>query len=305
MGQCSIIIPTRERPKLLRRAVESALAALPADGEVIVVDDASETPADEVLADFEDPRLRTLINPTALRGGGSPSRNRGAEASKGGILFFLDDDDQMEPDYCARILDGAVPQGADFGFSARLFRFEPEDGPATEQVETRPISSGLIPESADFAHRAFPFSSGFWLTRKAFETAGQMATGLATNSDTEYCVRLYSKGLKGWYTPTPGVIIDEGETSPTQLAHVTRRTGPADRAKAFADIAARHRQFLETDLGAARFVYSRWLKHAIRAGDLDLAKAAINSAPRSIRVSLWLKRIGLQIANATTQSRSG
>lgn len=41
----SFIIPTKNRPEGIRRAVASVLAAMPEDGEVIVVDDASDPPA--------------------------------------------------------------------------------------------------------------------------------------------------------------------------------------------------------------------------------------------------------------------
>lgn len=44
MSVCTIVIPTHNREALLERAVRSALATCPADGEVLVVDDKSDVP---------------------------------------------------------------------------------------------------------------------------------------------------------------------------------------------------------------------------------------------------------------------
>ncbi|WP_050761076.1 glycosyltransferase family 2 protein [Thalassobium sp. R2A62] len=90
------------------------------NGEVIVVDDASDTPAELTLSDPEFYHVRHLRNPTALGGGGSPSRNRGGEAAQGEVLFFFDDDDEIIEGHCAKVLTQEVQAKADFGFSSRL-----------------------------------------------------------------------------------------------------------------------------------------------------------------------------------------
>ena len=48
----SVVIPTHNRPELLRRAVASVLVALPEGAEILVVDDASDLRADQVLGDL-------------------------------------------------------------------------------------------------------------------------------------------------------------------------------------------------------------------------------------------------------------
>ena len=81
----SIIIPTYNRPALLQRAVASALAACPQDGEVIVVDDRSDT-AIKALRDVTDPRLRITTN-TGDKGAAG-ARNHGIAQAKGDIVMF-------------------------------------------------------------------------------------------------------------------------------------------------------------------------------------------------------------------------
>ncbi|MGK7947909.1 MAG: glycosyltransferase family 2 protein [Xenococcaceae cyanobacterium] len=87
----SIIIPTYNRPQLLPRAVESALAQTVEDIEVIVVDDASPEPVQL----SEHPKLRVIRLP--INSGGSVARNTGAKAAKGRWISFLDDDDTLLP----------------------------------------------------------------------------------------------------------------------------------------------------------------------------------------------------------------
>jgi len=87
----SIVIPTRDRPRLLSCAVESALAQTLRDIEVIVVDDGSSEPAKL----FHDPRLSIINLPTSR--GGAVARNVGTEIAKGKWITYLDDDDCLLP----------------------------------------------------------------------------------------------------------------------------------------------------------------------------------------------------------------
>ena len=87
----SIIIPTYNRPHLLPRAVNSALAQTVEDIEVIVVDDASPQPVQ--LPDH--PKLRIIRLP--INSGGAAALNIGARAARGRWITYLDDDDKLLP----------------------------------------------------------------------------------------------------------------------------------------------------------------------------------------------------------------
>ena len=87
----SIIIPTYNRPQLLLRAVNSALAQTIEDFEVIVIDDCSKEPVDLP----EHPRLRIIR--LSKNQGGSAARNIGIREAKGKLISFLDDDDELLP----------------------------------------------------------------------------------------------------------------------------------------------------------------------------------------------------------------
>ncbi len=96
----SVILPTHNRPQLLREAIDSVRAQTHADWELIVVDDASEPP---VPHDLGDSRIRVVRHDAAL--GGAAAKNTGVHHALGNVLAFLDDDDCYAPHYLARAFE--------------------------------------------------------------------------------------------------------------------------------------------------------------------------------------------------------
>jgi cellulose synthase/poly-beta-1,6-N-acetylglucosamine synthase-like glycosyltransferase len=92
MPKVSVIIATRNRCSLLPRAVESARAASN-NGEIVVVDDASEDHTVEVCNTWDDVRCIHLKQ----RVGVGAARNVGLVASTSPYVSFLDDDDLRLP----------------------------------------------------------------------------------------------------------------------------------------------------------------------------------------------------------------
>ncbi|PUB17204.1 glycosyl transferase family 2 [Yoonia sediminilitoris] len=291
----SIIIPTSNRPAGLKRAVTSALEALPGDSEIVVVDDASEQPASDVLSYLKAEPVRIIRKETQSGGGGSPARNMGAKTAQGAVLFFLDDDDEIKPDYCKQILEQGFPS-AGFGFCARTFVITDAAGQRSVKDEKRKLDNGLIGASARFSEKTFPFSAGFWLTRDAYQDVGPMSEDLKTNSDTDYAIRLHASQYAGWYAAVPGVFIHQSEGKGSgELASVTKRTKSAERAAAFENIAKRNADVLRQDPQIAHFVYSRYVKHAIRSGNHDQAwEAVMKASNRPIRRRLLMQYAALR-----------
>lgn len=98
----TIVIPTKDRPRLLERAVRSALAQTVEDIQVVVVDDGSAEP---VRLGLQDPRLLVVRNPRAL--GASAARNAGLRAAEGRWVTFTDDDDELLPGMVQTSLEAA------------------------------------------------------------------------------------------------------------------------------------------------------------------------------------------------------
>jgi len=105
----SVVVPTRDRSRMLETALRSVLRQRDVQIEVIVVDDASSDDTPKVVAAFDEPRLRLLRNPAPT--GPSEARNRGASEARGEWLAFLDDDDLWAPTKLARQVGVATEDG--------------------------------------------------------------------------------------------------------------------------------------------------------------------------------------------------
>jgi len=93
----SIIVPTRRRPEILRRAIDSIAEQSFSNFEVIVVDDGSSSEdynAIQILLREYDTRFRLIHrNVDEPQHGPNVSRNAGIEIARGNYIGFLDDDD--------------------------------------------------------------------------------------------------------------------------------------------------------------------------------------------------------------------
>lgn len=91
----SVVIPTRNRPQLLRRAVAGALAQTALNIEVIVILDGPDPATTAELAEIADPRLVCISLEKSV--GGSEARNIGVRTARGRWIALLDDDDEWLP----------------------------------------------------------------------------------------------------------------------------------------------------------------------------------------------------------------
>ncbi len=98
----SAIICTHNREQYLGAAIDSLLAQTLENYEIIVVDNAStDGTAEIVKARLDNPKVRYVLEPTL---GLSVARNTGADAAKGQILAYLDDDAEASVGWLAALV---------------------------------------------------------------------------------------------------------------------------------------------------------------------------------------------------------
>ena len=114
----SVVLPTRDRWQLLRRALRCALRQEGVDLEVIVVDDGSVDATAVELGAIADPRVRVLT--CDVPGGVAAARNRGIDAATGEFVAFLDDDDVWAPQKLLRQVQAARAAGAGFAYTGTV-----------------------------------------------------------------------------------------------------------------------------------------------------------------------------------------
>jgi glycosyltransferase involved in cell wall biosynthesis len=187
----SAVIPTRNRPVLVRRAVMSALNQSYSNLEVVVVVDGLDPITVEELQALAEPRLRVIALTENV--GGSEARNIGVRESRGEWIALLDDDDEW---FCDKI--------------ARQMSARPEGGPrhcliacrcvARNQSEADVVVPRRFPEvnedvseymfySSDGQHHACgPQTSGYVGTRELFLDV-PFAKGLPCHQDWDWYLR--------------------------------------------------------------------------------------------------------------------
>lgn len=95
----SIILPTYNGEKYIRRAIESVLSQTFQDFEIIVVDDFSKDDTVKIVKELQkgDSRIKLLCL-EENSGGPAHPKNKGFEISCGKYIAYLDQDDEWYPD---------------------------------------------------------------------------------------------------------------------------------------------------------------------------------------------------------------
>lgn len=114
----SVVIPTRNRWRLLRDTLGGVLRQEEVSFEVVIVDDGSEDGTYEHLAQIRDPRIRVRRNEQGT--GVARARNAGIELARGEWLAFLDDDDLWSPRKLRIQLDALRREGSEWVLGAAL-----------------------------------------------------------------------------------------------------------------------------------------------------------------------------------------
>jgi glycosyltransferase involved in cell wall biosynthesis len=89
------IIPTCNRPKLVERAIRSALDQSYSPLEVVLVIDGMDERTRRVAVEMKEPRLRIIE--LGRNAGAAQARNIGVSMARGEWVAFLDDDDEWLP----------------------------------------------------------------------------------------------------------------------------------------------------------------------------------------------------------------
>jgi glycosyltransferase involved in cell wall biosynthesis len=140
----SVTIATRNRPTLLREALNSVFAQSYQNFEIVVIDDSdTEETAEtaEVLRSITDERLRGVRAPE--RRGAGAAFNIGLEHAAGEIIVFLDDDNLMHPEWMRSVVWAFTT----FPEVQSLYGARSNEDPGAQ----RGIRSGMLP-TLEFAH---------------------------------------------------------------------------------------------------------------------------------------------------------
>ncbi len=126
----SVIIPTKNRPRLLARALHSLEKQTFQDFEIIIVNDGGDKPVSA-----NGPRT-TVIHSGSSRGP-SGARNMGLRLARGKYIGFLDDDDRLLPHHFQTLIS-VLNAGNRIAFTDSRVLMENE-------TDDLPVASGIAP----------------------------------------------------------------------------------------------------------------------------------------------------------------
>lgn len=197
----SIVIPVYQRGAELRRALRSLASQSCMNFEVLIADDGSNPPAEEVASEF---RASLSIRCLALPHSGRPARPRNAAvaASRAEWISFLDSDDTWDMDRIA-VLDSYLRDGVDVVHHRLRICCEPTRSPASRiGFRPRAVGSGFGRRSA-VDHLASVGNtvamSGATVRRDMLVSLGGFDEELPCNDDYDLWMRLALAGARFQY----------------------------------------------------------------------------------------------------------
>ena len=219
----SAVIPTRNRPELLRRSLASVAAQTYPELEVVVVVDGPDERTTELLAAWSDRPLTVVVNERSL--GGGEARNVGVRAARGRWIAFLDDDDEWMPrkleTQMADLLalpEAEGPEPRVVGMSQLITRSPNGDftGPKEAPRQGEPLSEYLFVRSGWFKGGGRVQTSTLVVPR-SFMLAVPFDAGLPRYQETDWILRAADAGARIWMTMEPLSIwfVEEGRNSIT------------------------------------------------------------------------------------------
>jgi glycosyltransferase involved in cell wall biosynthesis len=200
----SVIVPTRNRPGQLRKALESINRETAAVGraEILVCDNGSDVETATVVAQAGARHI--LVS----RRGAAAARNAGLFAAKGRFIAFLDDDDAWVPGHLAQLMGELEANSDVVGVVGQAVNTD-------ETMETfGPPWPAALPEDGDYFRsflRYFPQIGATVVRASVRETVGLFDEALTADQDWDWHLRL-ALSHRLAFVPVPSVYFRQRPT---------------------------------------------------------------------------------------------
>jgi glycosyltransferase involved in cell wall biosynthesis len=215
MTRLSIVVCTHDRPVELAECL-TALAGLPGDVQVIVVDSASPAPCQALVESYRD-RIAGLVYRYVPHPGLSLARNAGVETSDGEIVAFIDDDATPQEGWESALLAAFAehPRAGCVG-GACVARFA---GPRPRWLSDRLLQFASITRWGEEPREPqssaeWPFGANMAFRRATLDDTGPFAVALGRNGpgsllsgeDSDMIARVLAAGWRVRLEPRARVL---------------------------------------------------------------------------------------------------
>jgi len=216
------VIPTRNRPELLKRAIASVFAQTCDQIKIIVVVDGPDETTNAYLRSIADERLHFISLSESV--GGSEARNIGARNAQSEWIGFLDDDDEWLPTKIEKQLALASQASEPYPvISAQLIAKSPYGDfvwPRRFPRKSEPICEYLFNRKT-FHRGEGQLQTSILLTRRSLMELVPFTKGLPKHQDLDWYLRVSQvPGVQFYFVPEPlvNLYLEENRQSITNRA---------------------------------------------------------------------------------------
>ena len=190
----SLIIPVYNRPDEVRELLDSLTQQTCTDFEVVVVEDGSAVPCQDVVKEYEG-RLNVRYY-TKPNSGPGPTRNYGAERSKGEWLIVLDSDCVLPPGYLQAVEEelGRCPADAFGGPDRAHDSFTPVQKAISSSM-TSFFTTGGIRGGKKKLDKFYPRSFNMGVRREVYQALGGFSD-MRFGEDIDFSTRIFKGGYR-------------------------------------------------------------------------------------------------------------
>ena len=190
----SVIIPVYNRPDEVDELLQSLVSQSLKDFEVIVVEDGSSVPCEDVVNKYRD-KLDVHYYSKPNSGPGQ-TRNYGAERSKGGFLLILDSDCILPEGYLQAIEDELHREEADaFGGPDRAHDSFTRVQKAINYAMTSFFTTGGIRGGKKKMDKFYPRSFNMGVRAEAYRALGGFSN-MRFGEDIDFSIRIFKAGYR-------------------------------------------------------------------------------------------------------------
>lgn len=187
----TVAIATKNRADIIADTINSVLTQTVQDFEIIVIDDGGEDNLEEVLASFNDARIKYFKQEAQ---GISAARNLALEKSEGAFTAVIDDDDLMHPNRLEWHLD-SLEEGLSGNVGA-FANFNDATGELQLIMSKKPVIGTAIEDGTSPGH-------GTWFVKTDVLRKFKYDERLSSGVDHNIYLRMLRSGINLSHTGKP------------------------------------------------------------------------------------------------------
>lgn len=219
MNLVTVIVPTYNTSKYIKKCIDSILNQTFKNIELIVIDDGSTDNTKDIIKKIDDKRLKYIYKEN---GGVSSARNLGIDLSTGNYIMFVDSDDYIDKDFIEVVHNYAIKTECDIVRCG--YRNVSLDGKVINEVKY-PLGNIIFnKDSMDLIMKNifFGYGGGIFLKKDIIKNV-RFDTSIKFAEDIKFICECFANGNSYGYVDYVGYNYLYNDNSMTKKSNVEVR----------------------------------------------------------------------------------